>query len=256
MTKLSRALLPLILLALGMLASGQAAQAKRKAPAAAPLGVLHPERVICWVADGEGMQPTADLERFLVDRIGASGKREAIEPDETHAILRILGLQNRTTFSPASANDLAVASGARWVLWTKIVARDVQSKKLLGLPYLFNHRRLDIHVFFDVRVYDAYLQELVGSKRLKLSDRGEGTWQVTEDERMDPAYNNDPVEIHQRNRSLDWEAAALISGYCTELLRSDWLASREAQHRETLAAQKKESAPPSDPSISITEPPE
>lgn len=241
---------------LGMLSVALPVAARYKPQPAQPLGVLNPERVICWVADGDGMEPTADLERFLADRLGASGKREAIDPEEAHAIMRILGLQHRSAFSPEAANRLAVASGARWVLWTKIVARDVQSKKLLGVPYLFNHRRLDIHVFFDVRVYDAYLQELVGSKRLKLSDKGEGTWQVTEDERLDPAYNNDAVEIHQRNRQLEWQAAAMISGYCADLLRSDWLASREAQHRETLAAGQKKMSPPSEPAASVQDPPE
>ncbi len=242
-------------LTIGILSAASSVNGGRKPKPAQPLGLLNPERVICWIADGEGMQPTADLERFLADRLSANGAREAIDPDEAHAILRILGLQNRSTFSPAAANELAVASGARWVLWAKIVARDMQSKKLLGVPYLFNHRRLDIHTFFDVRVYDAYLQELVGSKRLKLSDKGEGTWQVTEDERLDPAYNNDPVEIHQRHRTLDWKAAAMISGYCADLLRSDWLASREKQRKEVLAIEKAKTPPQSD-RASIAEPPE
>ena len=242
--------------AIGLLLSAPVARGERTKPRAEPLGVLHPERVICWIAGGDGMQPTADLERFLADRLGANGKREATDPDEAHAILRILGLQHRTTFSPAATDELAIASGARWVLWAKIVARDMQSKKLLGLPYLFNHRRMDIHVFFDVRVYDAYLKELVGSKRLSLSDRGEGTWQVTEDERLDPAYNNDPVEIHQRQGRLDWQAAAMISGYCTGLLQSPWLASREEQVRETLAVRKDSSASSADPAVSLAKPPE
>ena len=245
-----------VLSALGLLLIAQPARGERTKPRAEPLGLLHPDRVICWIAGGEGMQPTADLERFLADRLGANGKREAIDPDEAHAIMRILGLQNRTTFSPAAADELAMACGARWVLWTKIVSRDVQSKKLLGLPYLFNHRRMDIHVFFDVRVYDAFLKELVGSKRLSLSDRGEGTWQVTEDERLDPAYNNDPVELHQRQGRLDWQAAAMISGYCSDLLQSPWLASREAQVRETLAARKDSSAASAHPAVSLTKPPE
>jgi len=243
----------LAILSVSVLVVAVSAHAKRKPQPAQPLGLLNPDRVICWIADGEGMQPTADLERFLADRLGASGKREAVEPDEAHAILRILGLQHRSTFSPSAANDLAVASGARWVLWTKIVSRETQSKKLLGVPYLFNHRRLDLHVFFDVRVYDAYLQELVGSKRLKLSDKGEGTWQVTEDERLDPVYNNDPVELHNRQQQLDWKAAAMISGYCADLFRSDWLASREKQHEEVLAAEKKKATrtPISEPAASV-----
>jgi len=248
--------LALAILSLAVLAIALPAHARHKPRPAQPLGILNPERVICWIADGDGMEPTADLERFLADRLGASGKREAVEPDEAHAILRILGLQHRSTFSPETANKLAVASGARWVLWTKIVSRDMQSKKLLGIPYLFNHRRLDMHVFFDVRVYDAYLQELVGSKRLKLSDKGEGTWQVTEDERLDPVYNNDPVEIHQRQQRLDWRAAAMISGYCADLFRSDWLASREEQHEEVLASQKKKTSHASEPAASLQDPPE
>lgn len=240
--------------AVAVLAFAVPALAGRKAKPAQPLGLLNPERVICWIADGDGMEPTGDLERFLADRLGASGKREAVDPDEAHAIIRILGMQHRGTFSPEAAEKLAVASGARWVLWTKVVARDMQSKKLLGIPYLFNHRRLDLHVFFDVRIYDAYLQELVGSKRLKLSDKGEGTWQVTEDERLDPVYNNDPVEIHDRQRRLDWQAAAMISGYCADLFRSDWLASREEQHKTTLATEKKKTSHASDPAASIEDP--
>lgn len=243
-----------LLVSAAVLAFAAPAFARHKPQPAQPLGLLNPERVICWIADGDGMEPTADLERFLADRLGASGKREAVEPDEAHAILRILGLQHRSTFSPSAANQLASASGARWVVWTKIVARDMQSKKLLGIPYLFNHRRLDLHVFFDVRIYDAYLQELVGSKRLKLSDRGEGTWQVTEDERLDPVYNNDPVEIHQRQQRLDWQAAAMISGYCADLFRSDWLASREEQHRATLASEKDKTSQASNPAASIEDP--
>jgi len=199
---------------------------------------LDAQKVICWTGDGDSERPTGDLEEFLVDRLGASGQRIAVEPGTTHAILRLLGLQNRSVFDPAAAQRLAEAAGARWVLWVKVVDRNLQSKKLLSFPYLFNHRRLDAHIFFDTRLYDADLQTLLGSKRLKLSDKGEGTWQVTEDERLDPIYNNDPVEIHNRFRKLDWQAAALISGYCADLLRPERLSLMERSVRLRAEAAK------------------
>jgi hypothetical protein len=186
-------------------------------------------RLIIWMANGEGMQPAVDLERFLVDRIGASGERIVVDPGVSHSVLRVLGLKNRSVYDPAAAHQLAVASDSRWVLWVKIVSRNTDSKKLLGVPYLFNHRRLDMHVFYDVRLYDAHLGMLVGSKRLKLKDKGEGTWQVTDDERLDPMYNNDPVEIHQSFRKLEWKSAALISGYCADLLHPEHMAILEAK---------------------------
>lgn len=192
-----------------------------------PGQALDSDRIICWMADGAGMQPPGYLEEFLVDRLGATGTRIVTEPGAARSILRVLGLQNQSVFDPVSAHRVAEAAGCRWVVWVKIVSRDMQSKKLLGVPYLFNHRRLDAHVFFDVRLYDARLKTMLGSKRLKLSDKGEGTWQVTEDERLDPAYNNDPVEIHERHRRLDWQAAGLISGYCAGVLHPEHLGKIE-----------------------------
>lgn len=213
-------------------------------------------RFIVWMADGQGMQPTGDLERFLVDRIGATGSRIVIDPEIAHSVLRVLGLQHRSVYDPAAVHQLAVSSQARWVLWVKIVARDMESKKLLGVPYLFNHRRLDAHVFFDVRLYDAFLGEMIGSKRLELTDRGEGTWQVTEDERLDPIYNNDPVEIHGRFRELDWHAAALISGYCADVLRPERMAILEEKVRKRLATEDRGVFGPADPSVTTAKSPD
>ncbi len=185
-----------------------------------------PDRIACWIADGERMQPPGDLEEFLVDRLSANGERMAVDPATTHAVLRVLGLASRSAFDPEALQRVAFASRSRWVIWVKLVSRDIQSKKLLSVPYLFNHRRLDEHVFFDVRIYDALLKDVIGSKRLSLSDKGEKTWQVIEDERFDPVYNNDPVELHERQRRLDWQSAAAISGYSADVFRSPQLAAR------------------------------
>jgi len=180
---------------------------------------LRTPRLVLWLADGEGMHPAGDLEGFLVDRLGATGERMVVEPEAAHAFLRMLGLSQRRVFDPMAAQRLATAADADWVLWVKIVSRDLTAARGLSIPYLLNRHRLDAHLFFDVRVYDATAGHIIGSKRLRLSDKGEGTWQVLDDERFDPAYNNDPVEIHQRMRLLDWRAAAAISGYCADLLR-------------------------------------
>jgi hypothetical protein len=179
----------------------------------------HPSRIACWIADGEGMHPSGELEGFLVDRLGASGDRVAIEPGTTHAVLRILGFANRSVFDPAAMRQVAAATRADWIVWVKAVDRNVKSRKTLGIPYLLNRRRLDAQVFYDVRVYDAAADEVIGSKRLSLTDRGDATWQIGEDERMDPAYNNDVVELHGRMRALDWRAAAAVSRYTAALLR-------------------------------------
>ncbi len=214
-----------ISLALGVLlavapSSVLAGKKDKPAPPAPP-----PQTVLCWMADGEGMQPAGDLEEFLVDRIGATGERILVDPATVRAATRVLGLAPRSSFEPQAAHQLAAACGARWVVWVKLVSRDIQPKRLLGFPYLFNHRRLDEHVFFDVRLYDAALGEMIGSKRLQLSDRGHATWQVVDDEPLDPYYNNDQVELHQRQRRLDWKAAAVISGYCSDVFRSPRLAA-------------------------------
>lgn len=184
-----------------------------------------PSRIACWIADGDGMQPTGELEGFLIDRLSASGDRVAIEPGTAHAILRILGLSERSTFDAQAVRRFGVAAAADHVLWVKLVSRNLESKKLISIPYLLNRRRWDAHVFFDVRLYDVVADALIGSKRLQLSDRGEGTWQIVEDEPLDPAYDNDPVEIHNRMRRLDWRAAAAISGYVAGLYRSEKLAA-------------------------------
>lgn len=184
-----------------------------------------PSRIACWIADGNGMQPTGELEGFLIDRLSASGDRVAIASGTAHAILRILGLAERSTFDPQAVRRFGMAATADHVLWVKLVSRNLESKKLISIPYLLNRRRLDAHVFFDVRLYDVAAGAMIGSKRLQLSDRGEGTWQIVEDEPLDPAYDNDAVEIHNRMRRLDWRAAAAISGYVAGLYRSEKLAA-------------------------------
>lgn len=208
-----------------------------------------PQLVLCWMADGEGMQPPGDLEEFLADRLGVTGERIAIDPATVRSALRVLGLARRSSFEPGAAHQLAAACGARWVVWVKLVSRDIQPKKLLSFPYLFNHRRLDEHVFFDVRLYDAALREMVGSKRLQLSDRGHTTWQVVDDEPLDPYYNNDQVELHHRQRRLDWQVAAAISGYCADVFRAPRLALNVADPVPGARTGKLSEKPVTDPAI-------
>jgi len=236
--------------ALALLASwGGVAGADQRVPE--PGRALDADKIVCWMADGAGMQPPGFLEEFLVDRLGATGARIVTEPGISRSILRVLGLQNLSVFDPVSAHKLAVAAGCRWVVWVKIVSRDMESKKLIGVPYLFNHRRLDAHVFFDVRLYDAELRTLLGSKRLNLSDKGEGTWQVTEDERLDPVYNNDPVEIHERQKRLDWQAAGMISGYCAGVLDPKRMAEVEKQAIRTSYEEVPGPVAPSSPAVPV-----
>jgi hypothetical protein len=216
-----------------------------------PGRALDADKIVCWMADGAGMQPPGFLEDYIVDRLGANGTRIAVEPGTTRSLLRVLGMQDLSVFDPVAAHKLAVGAGCRWVLWVKIVSREMESKKLLGVPYLFNHRRLDAHVFFDVRLYDAQLRTLLGSKRLKLSDKGEGTWQVTEDERLDPAYNNDPVEIHGRQQRLDWEAAAMISGYCASVLDPKRMADIEKKAMRASSDGVPRPVVPSSPAVPV-----
>ena len=211
--------------ALLAIAAASQSLARKKEP---PPPLPPPQTVLCWMADGEGMQPPGDLEEFLADRLGATGERIAVDPETVRAAGHVLGLGQSSSFDPAAAHRLATACRARWVIWVKLVSRDIQQKKLLSFRYLFSHRRLDEHVFFDVRIYDAVLREMVGSKRLQLSDRGDATWQVVDDEPLDPYYNNDQVELHQRQRRLDWQAAAVISGYCADVFRSPRLALKRA----------------------------
>lgn len=203
------------------------AQDGRRTSGRAAAKDIAPSRIVCWIADGDGMQPTGDLEGFLIDRLSASGDRVAIESGTAHAILRILGLDGRSTFDPQAVHRFGKAAAADHVLWVKLVSRSLESKKLISIPYLLNRRRLDAHVFFDVRLYDVAAGAMIGSKRLQMSDRGEGTWQIVEDEPLDPAYDNDAVEIHNRMRRLDWRAAAAISGYVAGLYRSEKLAAVE-----------------------------
>ncbi|HUU47028.1 MAG TPA: hypothetical protein VM118_14975 [Acidobacteriota bacterium] len=221
---LAGAVMTLLLVCAGVSQAGQ------NTPPANPTETRQapPPRVACWLADGHGMRPSGELERFLVDRLGASGDRIAIEPGTTHAVLRLLGLSERSVFDPAAASDLARAAEADWVLWVKVVARDVRSAKGFSFPYLLNRRRLDAHVFYDIRLFEADTRTVIASKRLALSDRGDGTWQIGGDERLDPVYNNDPVEIHQRLRNLDWRAAAAISRYVAGVLSGDEVATTDA----------------------------
>lgn len=208
-----------------------------------------PQTVLCWMADGEGMQPPGDLEEFLADRLGATGERISVDPPTVRAAVQALGLGPRSSFEPAAAQKLAHACSARWVVWVKLVSRDIQPKRLLSFPYLFNHRRLDEHVFFDVRIYDSRLREMVGSKRLQLSDRGDATWQVVDDEPLDPYYNNDQVELHHRQRRLDWQAAAVISGWCAGVFGSPRLAAVTAEPQRSARVDKPQENPANDPVI-------
>ena len=233
-----------ILVAIAAATSSLAGKKGAPAPPAPP-----PQVVLCWMADGEGMQPPGDLEEFLADRLGATGERIAVAPQTVRSALRALGLGPRSSYDPGAAHKLATACGARWVVWVKLVSRDIQPKKLLSFPYLFNHRRLDEHVFFDVRLYDAGLREMVGSKRLQLSDRGDATWQVVDDEPLDPYYNNDQVELHQRQRRLDWQAAAVISGYCADIFRSPRLALHVADPVPSARTGKLSEKPVTDPVV-------
>ncbi len=229
-----------------LLLAPAAGHAKKVKPALPP---PPPQTVLCWMADGAGMQPAGDLEEFLADRLGATGERISVDPLTVRAAVQALGLGPRSSFVPATAQQLAHACSARWVVWVKLVSRDIQPKRLLSFPYLFNHRRLDEHVFFDVRIYDSALREMVGSKRLQLSDRGDATWQVVDDEPLDPYYNNDQVELHHRQRRLDWQAAAIISGYCSDVFRSPRLAAITAEPQRNARVEKSPEAQTADPVI-------
>ncbi|MEW5701252.1 MAG: hypothetical protein AB1792_03385 [Candidatus Zixiibacteriota bacterium] len=202
-------------------------------------------RIFVWIADQDEMYAAADFESFLVDRLGASGERTVIEPEAAHAILRTLGLSRHRIFDPFAAQRLATSADADLILWVKMVSRNLASARGLSVPYVLNRRRVDAHVFLDVRLYDAGQRHLIGSKRLRLSDRGEGTWQVADDDRLDPFYNNDPVEIHNRMRTLDWRAAAAVSGYCADLLRTPRAVRTAAGGTSATLGRKMESPPPS-----------
>lgn len=190
-------------------------------------------RIVCWFSDGAGMYPNGDLEGFLVDRLGATGDRVAVEPGTAHAILRLLGMADRSAFDPRQALLLARAADADWVVWVKTVSRNVESKKLLSVPFLLNRWRLNSEVFFDIRVFDATVGAVIGSKRLSLTARGDASWQIVENERLDPSYKNDPVELHERMRQLDWRAASAISGYCSDLHREAKLRAQVSEARTT-----------------------
>jgi hypothetical protein len=171
-------------------------------------------RVVCWFVDHEGLQPGSDLEEFLVDRLGAGTGRTVVEPSRIYATIRSLGSQHLHVYDAASMARLAASTEADWVVWVKRVSRDVRSKRGLSIPYLLNRRRLDTHVFYDVRIYDRERNTTIGSKRLTLSEKGESTWQIVDDEKLDPVYRNDAVALHERDHNLAWRGAAAISGYC------------------------------------------
>jgi|GEM_PF-4109851 len=167
--------------------------------------------VAVWVTQASNVEGVGSLEEFLVDRLGSSGLYSVCDPGRVRAAGSFVGLGAGAHFEKKRLAALGRALGCRWVVWVKVVDRGVDFKKGLSVPHLFIRRKAVSRMMVDARVVDAAGDELIASRRWRLDKSGAGSYQVVEDVRQDPVYNNSTSQFYQDARRLEWKAARGIS---------------------------------------------
>jgi hypothetical protein len=169
--------------------------------------------IAVWVTSSMGIHGEGGLEELLLDRLGSNGLQDIREPDEVQAAGLFVGLGDGSVFNCAKLGTLGRALKTRWVVWVKVVDRGVDYKKGLSIPHLFIRRKAVSHLLVDARVVDVATGRLAASQRFRMDKSGAGSYQVADDVRQDPVYNNSVPQFYQDARRLEWQAARDISAW-------------------------------------------
>jgi len=171
-----------------------------------------------WVTSALGVSGEGGLEELLLDRLGSNGLQDIREPEQVRAAGSFVGLGDGTVFNSAKLVMLGRALKTRWVVWVKVVDRGVDYKKGLSVPHLFIRRKAVSRMLVDARIVDVGTGRLAASQRFRMDKSGAGSYQVAEDVRQDPVYNNSACEFFEDARWLEWQAARGISAWFKALV--------------------------------------
>lgn len=174
--------------------------------------------VAVWVTSSTGLNGQGGLEELLLDRLGSNGLQDIQEPARVRAAGSFVGFGDGAVFNKAKLRALGNTLGCRWVVWVKVVDRGVDFKKGLSIPHLFIRRKAVSRMLVDARVVDVLTGELAASRRWRLDKSGAGSYQVAEDVRQDPVYNNSAGQFFQDARRLEWQTAQGISCWFKALM--------------------------------------
>lgn len=180
-------------------------------PGVLQAGNQPPDDVAVWFAKGNNVAGSGSLPELLIDRLGSNGLYQVCDPERVRAAGAIAGLNAGGFFSPPKLALLGQMIGCRWVVWVKIVGRNVDLRKGLSIPHLFTRRKVVTRMLVDARVIDVNSGRQMASTRFRLDKSGAGSYQVAEDVRQDPLYNNSAGQLHHDARRLESEAARSIS---------------------------------------------
>jgi len=202
-------LVPILLVVAVIIVAGYPARAGSK-----PLS-----GVAVWVTHTNCVEGIGSLEEFLLDRLGSNGLYPVCGPEQVRAAAFFVGLGNGVHFDRKRLAELGRALGCRWVVWVKVADRGVDFKKGLSVPHLFIRRKAVSRILVDARAIDVTSGRLAASRRFRLDKSGAGSYQVAEDVRQDPVYNNSANQFYQDARRLEWGAARNISCWFKALAR-------------------------------------
>ncbi len=171
-----------------------------------------------WVTSSMGIHGEGSLEELLLDRLGSNGLQDIKEPDQVQAAGSFVRLGDGSVFNCTKLTTLGQALKTRWVVWVKVVDRGVDFKKGLSIPHLFIRRKAVSHMLVDARIVDVSTGRLAASQRFRLDKSGAGSYQVADDVRQDPVYNNSASQFYSDARRLEWQAARNISAWFKSLV--------------------------------------
>lgn len=174
-------------------------------------GTGSPSALAVWVTHPKSVEGVGSLEEYLLDRLGSNGLYPVIDPEQAWAAGSYVGLDGMSHYDLKKLTAIGRALKCRWVLWVKVVDRGVDFKKGLSIPHLFVRRKAVSRMLVDARIVDVHAEKLLASRRWRLDKSGAGSYQVAEDVRQDPVYNNSANQFYQDGRRLEWESARNIS---------------------------------------------
>ena len=174
--------------------------------------------VAVWITHPGSVAGVGALGDYLLDRLGSNGWYPITDPEQVRAAGSFVGLDRTTNFDKVRLAALGKSLGARWVIWVKVADRAVEYKKGLSIPHLFIRRKVVTRMLVDARVVDVRSGGLLGSNRWRVDKSGAGSYQVAEDVRQDPIYNNSADQFYRYERELEWETARNISVWFKSLV--------------------------------------
>ncbi len=177
-----------------------------------------PTSVAVWTVNSPEVQGAGRLPEFLLDRLGSNGGYLIHDHEQVAAAGKFVRLGAGDHFDRTKLLALGAALDAPWVLWVKVVDRGVDFKQGLSIPYLLTRRTAKSHMLVDARLLHVKSGVVAGSRRFRFDESGKGSYQVVDDVRQDPLYNNSTVQLFQDATKLEWLAARAISIWFKNLM--------------------------------------